>query len=87
MKNWKIEINCDDIQTAFRVGQKDGKQGQHKERPMKVTFRNFEIKEQIIKVKSKLKDQGMKIWINEDLTPRINHLAYCARRAVKEGKA
>jgi hypothetical protein len=52
----KIEIERDEILAAFRVGQKNYSEEQHKARPTKVTFRKFERKEQIMKAKSKLKD-------------------------------
>jgi hypothetical protein len=86
-RSLKIEIGDEDVVTAFRVGQKTENDGKNKDRPIKVTFKKYETKCHIMKIKSSLKDQELRVWINEDLTPRMNHLAYCARRAVKEGKA
>jgi hypothetical protein len=83
----KIEVGEDDISIAFRVGQKTGNDEQNKYRPLKATFKNCETKESIMKAKSSLKGLGIKVWINDDLPPRVNCLAYCARKAVKEGKA
>jgi hypothetical protein len=79
--NEKLGTTIEDQDVLYTL--KMGRQDQENKR-VKVVFKELNTKQQVSKLKPKLKNQ--KLWISDVLTPYRMNLAYLARKAVREKK-
>jgi hypothetical protein len=75
----KADIIGNDIKYVVKIGNDSDQTNR-----VLVVFENITAKPKVVTNKKKLK--GQQLWINDDLTPHRSHLAYLARKAVKEKK-
>ena len=78
-------IGENQLEQSHRVGPKENKDGQPRERPIIVCFRSEAIRDSVFRARSQLKvhnlqNRGKAIYINEDLTANRSELAYETRQ-------
>ena len=79
MKSWAPNIRDDDVLYTLKMGKPE-----QVTKRMKVVYKEVTTKQQVSKLKTKLKKQNL--WISDVLTPFRMNLAYLARKAVREKK-
>ena len=78
-------IGENQLERGHRVGPKENRQGQPRERPIIVRFRSEAIRDSVFRARSQLKahnlqNRGNAIYNNEDLTAKRSELAYETRQ-------
>lgn len=75
-----VQLEPTDISRSHRVGSSFAK----KPRPVLVKFTSYRARERVFRARTKLKNSGTNIFINEDLTKTRGQLAYNARKLKKD---
>ena len=78
-----IKLVRHEVTKLFRLGKKD----QNKRRPLLVSFSSLEIKRNLMKNLSKLRDQSVNVTVDHDMTPeerRLNQKLYMEAKRLEE---